>query len=664
MKKKTILLLSILLIFAVLYAQNFNNVQIFIYDNDNQLYFSNPDNPAQQIGYEYNLVKAFEDLGFVLGDNLIVDNTLPAYPDIHDYAAVFIVAGHSDPKTEILKPEDVEVLRNYMEPDTTKYNPGCVYLEGNNVMEFLEVEYPDFLHYNFGMKYTGSASSYGGYDTIRVDTSFQFMPPYEFGYPAYTEPDLGIDYFEKYDPANPYTHIATVYQPKQKVYKSTSGCTTPYLPDKADTVTWKSYISAVSMGAMSEPNNNQKALPDSTENRLARAGYLRDILRIFSIGRFFVINHSGSKLPEDIYKAMAVLEIDYEKADIPPGDKLPSYEVLSMYQGVILFTGMRYADGLLYAEDLDNMIYYMNYGGNMIMSGENLATAVYSIKPDILYNYYGVDFQGTNLNDNTHIAVKGSMYAKTVGEFKVETVNEPDFFWPADTALVDGTPAPAFEFPPTQKATYNSGVTFEALDHRTAFFSFPISYMEQHNLVDLLGTTTDSLFRMDRRFEPSYTSVNQLNVNYSISPAGIAFTVMIAQPRTGYLTLSRNSEEMDRQNTSEFTTKYKLNSSQSSGFYTIDYIVNNTTKRSFIFNIPSQASDVYVYLMNDILYIESASDYHSVSVYDIAGNLRMEKALAVEGSAELKGFSEMASGIYFVQLEGSSKKTVRRIMKY
>jgi hypothetical protein len=81
MKQKIMLLSALLFITVFLSATS-----IFIWDNDNDGTFPNPDN-GQTIGTEFAIQKALEDNGF----QYEINNSLPA--DLANYDMIFIALG-------------------------------------------------------------------------------------------------------------------------------------------------------------------------------------------------------------------------------------------------------------------------------------------------------------------------------------------------------------------------------------------------------------------------------------------------------------------------------------------------------------------------------------------------------------------------------------------
>ncbi len=125
MKIKIVIIL-VLFLPIIIFSQNFDNIKVYLWDNDYGATFYNPDNPTQLIGYEYNLLKSFNKLGFTQGTNLFYGDTLPQrYSLLNDYAAIFIVTGHHPivSRNQMFTSSQIDSLSRYLDAG------GCVYFE-------------------------------------------------------------------------------------------------------------------------------------------------------------------------------------------------------------------------------------------------------------------------------------------------------------------------------------------------------------------------------------------------------------------------------------------------------------------------------------------------------------------------------------------------------
>jgi len=123
--KKIIILLVLVLFALFLFPQNYFNVKIFLWDNDRELTFENPDKPGTFIGYEENFIKSFEVVGFSKNNgNLTVSSLLPDLNSLTEYGALFIVCGPRSYLEEIISYEDRIKLKEYLNFG------GCLYIEG------------------------------------------------------------------------------------------------------------------------------------------------------------------------------------------------------------------------------------------------------------------------------------------------------------------------------------------------------------------------------------------------------------------------------------------------------------------------------------------------------------------------------------------------------
>ncbi len=123
--KKIIILLVLVLFTLFLFPQNYFNVKIFLWDNDRELTFENPDKPGALIGYEMNFIKSFEVVGFSEDNgNLTISSLLPDLNSLTGYGALFIVCGPRSYSEEIISYEDRIKLKEYLN------SGGCLYIEG------------------------------------------------------------------------------------------------------------------------------------------------------------------------------------------------------------------------------------------------------------------------------------------------------------------------------------------------------------------------------------------------------------------------------------------------------------------------------------------------------------------------------------------------------
>ncbi|MCK4523737.1 hypothetical protein KAU15_02320, partial [candidate division WOR-3 bacterium] len=361
--KKFIIFLTLLIITTMIFAYDFVDCNIYLWDADGDLKLRNPDNPEYFIGYEYNFIKAFGHLGISEEDkNLTIGDKFPPSPE--EISAMFLIFGHRSASDTILTTTDVERLKSYLE------GGGCLYIEGNNAVDYFKQSGNEwFTRDYFNIELISPGDGYAYYDTIRTDTNFTFFRNYSLVYPSGTVPDWDLDVFGPAETSDFY-HSIMVYDAKQKMYLSTAAAYTPPLPKQTAEPVWKTYLSCVDFGAYAAPHRKELQLADSTENQIIRAAYLKDILRLFSIGKILLVNHTPDEGESNVPKAMSRLNIDFDMLYIKPGTRGPDYNYYLPYTALVWYsTGCKIGENLT-PEDIDNLSVYMDYGGSMLMSGE------------------------------------------------------------------------------------------------------------------------------------------------------------------------------------------------------------------------------------------------------------------------------------------------------
>ncbi len=503
--KKIFLSVTIFLISLLLFSQNFTGVKIFVFDNDSGLKLRDPDNPDRFIGYEANLLQSFSLIGFsVDSNNLRSDYSLPQYPDILEYGAVFIVCGHRSASSNLLSSQDIITLSRYLD------NGGCVYIEGNNIAEFLNANYVDFLNQyfnNFLLNNGGSQYSY--IETIFTDTVSTFCRQYKFVYPSGTFPDFSIDVLGNYHGlGEPYYFPFLVYEAKGKLYRSTA---TAYTPPESKGILYfpgRTVMSTTDFSAYSYPLQGTKELPDSTKNILIRTSYLRDILKFFGIGRTLVIQDDGqvAKRTYELLKALDQNKIDYTYLNLKETENYPSYDYLSKFSTVILYTG-EMGEPFILPQDTFSLQRYLTYGGNIIVSGENLAQSYGVPKQNyqkdefpFLAYYLWVDYISSTYDDIYFTADKFSIYASNPYTWLIKqtesTSSNVDYVYPfpRDTFVTVN-----YYLGKLKESTI-AGVNNIATTHRSIFFGFPFEYLNYDNLYNILNVTFTKFFKYDLEF--------------------------------------------------------------------------------------------------------------------------------------------------------------------
>ncbi len=657
--KKNVFFILFILLSHIIFAQNFDNCKIYLWDNDNNHQFENPGFVGQFVGYEYSMIKSFEELGFSESEsNFELGIGFPLNPN--ELSAIFVICGDRDTLDTMFSAADIEQLSAYMS------GGGCLYIEGNNIADYLDIHYQDFLLQYFNIAVSSSGSGYSGYDTLKIDTTFSFFRSQSFIYPIGTVTDLDNDVFTAADTLDSFYHSILVYDdPESKMYLSTAAAYTPPLP-KSKVPQWKSYLSTVDFGAFSSLHNTGGDLPDSTENLLIRTVYIRDILLLFTIGNVLIVNHTPNEFENNVSNAMDLTKFDYDKIWISPGIQGPNYNFYTKYSSIVWYsTGCSIGENIT-VTDIDNLEIYLNFGGSMLMSGEDICQEIgdstVGFEHPFLSGYFSIDYISKAYHDNIHVPAIGGFYT-TMGNYVINNEISQDVIKPVPNPGMK--PFPAFNFSTSLgKAPLQSAITNDAFGFKTVFLTFAIEDpINQVMLKNMLNRTLFDLFELDTVFVPkTITGIENINVTYTCKNNSISFEVTVTSDRDGDITLIRNEVIEESVKTNCNQTYYKLISAYNSGLYVIEYRENGNIISTYNVNISSLGSnEEKVYTKNNLLYIESNENNAEVSIYDITGKY-IDRLSIINGKAIWNKFAKIPAGIYFIKFENTGNKY--KIMKY
>lgn len=343
--KRTILTLMIFSTFIILSALTFEGVKVSVWDNDGDLtFFSAPDN--QLIGYEHKIVEALNAIGI---SNDAGNLSVSAYrPDFKKYSAVFIVCGHRNANEMLLNDKDIKEIRKYLDKG------GCVYLEGNSIVEYLEMTYPEFLHEYFNVQLRSAGDAYSGIGYLKTNTEGGITNDIDFTFPAWSEPDISVDELEAFEICSPdeFSIVLTVAE-QGKLYKSAASAYSP--PEMKSKQAFRTYIQSTALSAMSSTN---PSLINSSE---LRNEYVRDILSFFGIGRVILVNDGYGDL-HMIKDELRRMNIETETIEIDgKTSNGPDYMTLKKFKGVFWFSDDE--SEFLTENDIINLEEYEFYGG-------------------------------------------------------------------------------------------------------------------------------------------------------------------------------------------------------------------------------------------------------------------------------------------------------------
>jgi hypothetical protein len=517
--KKAIFLI-VLFSVLMLNAQHYKNVNILVWDNDKGATFRNPDNIEKFIGFEYNMVEALKDVGFdeSVNKNLYITSTLPSWKDLVAFSAVIVICGPRPYTDEILSSTDRYNLREYLDMG------GCLYIEGNNIAQFLNVKDKDFLnnYFNNNLTYDGG-TTYTGYDTIVTDTNSRFCRPYTFIYPSGTAPDISVDGMGPSDLTigEPYYYSVLIPGEKQgKLYKSTATAYTPPATKAPYYFPGKTFMQTTAFGAYSFPVIKQD-LADSIENQLIRASYLRDILRFFSIGQVLVVKDDGGEPNESekgILNALNKFNINYDIISIPLKSSGPSYSYYTPYATVLWYTG---DDAYtLSPTDTTALGTYMTFGGNLIMSSENVAEDLGyeginepGTEFPFLEDYLGIDYISSKSDEEDFTASKNSYYYDDSLTHLMHIVTPTSSYIDIVRPFARDTFIDTAFYAGKFKAPAVVSVVNVATTHKSVYMGFTLEWLDWENIEGFTWVTFENILNYDLLF--TNTGSKESNIKFA-----------------------------------------------------------------------------------------------------------------------------------------------------
>ncbi len=273
MKKHIMTITFLITLVLIVNAQYYDNVSILFWDNDNGAeYYST----SQQIYCDYsdNILTALNDIGIDDSKISIIQDS-PDKENIMDVSVIFIIMGSRN--DQLLNDYDIKMLSKYLDKG------GCIYIEGNNAVEYLESNYPEFLHDYFNVTLMESTEGYTDCDTLETLES-EFTEKQIFSYPGESDAALSIDVISEWkDTDEPSFFNVLCYNENDKLYKSTAAAYTP--PEKAEKP-FCTFIQSVSLSAMESADGN------AVNSGLMRVEYLKNILKYFGVNRILYVTEN------------------------------------------------------------------------------------------------------------------------------------------------------------------------------------------------------------------------------------------------------------------------------------------------------------------------------------------------------------------------------------
>jgi hypothetical protein len=645
----TILLILILFLPYSSFSQTFKNIKLYLWDNDYGATFENPDRPGQYIGYEYNVAKALNFLGYTTNVNLFIADTLPSrFEQLRNYQALFIITGHYPvlSRDQMFTSQEVGLMAAYLD------SGGCIYFEGNNFLEYLQHYFRSFVYAYFNDTTITSIVA-RGIDTLKTDPTSSFTRDYTFTYPAYSVSDSGVDFLFTNNTGltEPNYYKVLYFNSSNKLYRSTATAYTP--PESKRYYRGRIFLQSVDLGAFSYfSTRTSRNLPDSTKNQLVRAAYLRDILRFFGFAKtLLVVDDKTDTIATPIQRVMSRL-IDFDTVFVSTNG--PSYRTLSKYNSVFWYT-----DTVGYpitTTDTVNISTYLDFGGNLFMSSLNLAEQ-YGTGNLFLKKYLGIELYSDSQPYYTFYGSLNSFWGTnpvldTFNIIRPSTGYEPDV-----VSIVDSFTDTAFYM----RTSKIAGTHLDNKLFRTTFLTFPFQRAQTQIKA---GYPTDSIikialvdgFKYDLSITPITSRISEYFFTSSFKREGdkILLTLVSNTDFEGSLTILKNSNKMEQKQLKGTFFKFYLKYEPGEYLILVNDLKGDTVyKKSF--NLENTGSN-FDYSLNGFIKINS-SQKTVIEVFDISGKIR--KSIRLDEGENFVDFSDLCSGYYFIKYGGKIQKVLK-----
>lgn len=656
MKEKIKLFFIILFVLIIFLPKNsssqtFKNIKLYLWDNDYGATFENPDRDGQYIGYEYNVVKALNSLGYVNNINIFISDTLPTtFEKLRNYQALFIITGHYPivSRDQMFTNNEITTLSTYLD------SGGCIYFEGNNFLEYLQYYFRSFVYEYFNDTTIISINT-RGIDTLKVDQTSNFTRDYTFTYPAYSVSDSGVDilFSRNSGLTEPNYYKVLYFNSSSKLYRSTATAYTP--PESKKYYKGRIFLQTVDLGAFSYfSTRTSRNLPDSTKNQMVRAAYLKDILRFFGLAKtLLVVDDKTDTVATPVQRAMSRL-IDFDTIFV--SENGPSYRILSRYNSVFWYTDT--VNYPITTTDTVNISTYLDFGGNLFMSSMNLAEQYSS---NIFLNkYFGMDLYMDSFPYETIYSSLNSFWGTNpvLDTFKI--INNISNYEPDIISIVDDFTDTAFFY----KNSRTPKVTGTHLDNnlfRTTFLTFPF---QRTQIQTKTGYPTDSIikialvngFKYDLSITPITSRISEYFFTSSFEKVKdkILLTIVSNSNFEGYLHIFHNSKEIEQKKFKGTIFKHYLD--DETGEYTV--LVKDLNEKTVYlksFTVENQVL-FFVNYFNGFLKINSTQKI-DIEFFDISGN-KLRGVRLNEGK-NIVNISDFCSGYYFIKYNGKILKILK-----
>ncbi|MEO0236859.1 MAG: T9SS type A sorting domain-containing protein [candidate division WOR-3 bacterium] len=653
MKKVNIvclILIVVILFFPYhLSSQNFKNIKLYLWDNDYGATFENPDRAGQYIGYEYNVAKALNFLGYTTNVNLFICETLPTrFEQLRNYQALFIITGHYPilSRDQMFTSQEVGLMAAYLD------SGGCIYFEGNNFMEYLQHYFRSFVYAYFNDTTITSIPS-RGIDTLRTDPAYNFTRDFTFTYPAYSVSDSGVDFLFTNNTGltEPNYYKVLYFNSSNKLYRSTATAYTP--PESKKYYRGRIFLQTVDLGAFSYfSTRTSRNLPDSTKNQIVRAAYLKDVLRFFGFAKtLLVVDDKTDTIATPVQRALSRM-VDFDTIFVSTNG--PSYRTLLKYNSVFWYTDT--VDYPITTTDTVNISTFLDFGGNLFMSSLNLAEQ-YGTGNLFLKKYFGIDLYSDSQPYYTFYGSLNSFWGTNPVLDTFNIIRPSIGYEPDVVSIVDSFTDTAFYI----RTLRIAGTHLDNNLFRTTFLTFPFQRAQTQIKA---GYPTDSIikialvngFKYDLSITPITSRISEyfFTSSFDKEQNKILLTIISNAYFEGSLTILKNSVEIQYEKISGTSFKFYLKDEPGEYLIILKDLKGETVyKKSFI--VENQISN-FDYSLNGLLKINSLQKT-VIEVFDISG--KKLKSFKLSEGENLVDFSDFHSGYYFIKYDDKIHKILK-----
>ncbi len=337
--------------------------KIYVWDNSTGTVFFD-DEIGAYVGFAAYLTQGLSNILDPVIDTIFISDILPQIEELLTYDALFVINGTRE--GNIMNIEDAQKIEQYFGAG------GNVYIEGNNIVEFLQEFYPPLLD-SFRVLYGGN--TFEPFYLIQGKEG-TFTEGEEFFY----FPDLSlITSMDRLEPVGTGQNILQTIDGKAYVCRATAYS---YSAEKSKSIKKNSIISSLNLSALKKIN------PEAISQDL-REEMVKKILGFMGLGRILVVDYAGSEQNKIIGDLNS---IGYHNFDVVQNG--PDFSDMKKYSLVYWRTG-KFGSSLS-EQDTIRIKEYIKYGGRVILTGEDLASSIgfpgYMEEVKFLKDFFGVDY--------------------------------------------------------------------------------------------------------------------------------------------------------------------------------------------------------------------------------------------------------------------------------